>query len=84
MDPFWRCPVPVNISIKNVPDELADRLRKRAERNHRSLQGELLEILEGAVPARLSVREVVERARALGLKTRSESTQIVRRMRDGR
>ena len=39
----------VNLSIKNVPDELADRLRQRAAANHRSLQGELMAILEEAV-----------------------------------
>jgi len=39
----------INLSIKNVPDALADRLRARAERNHRSLQGELMAIIEGAV-----------------------------------
>jgi len=38
----------VNLSIKNVPDALAARLRERAERNHRSLQGELMAILESA------------------------------------
>ena len=40
--------MPVNLSIKNVPDTLAARLRERAERNHRSLQGELMAILESA------------------------------------
>ena len=40
--------MPVNLSIKNVPDALAARLRERAARNHRSLQGELMAILEGA------------------------------------
>jgi plasmid stability protein len=39
----------VNLSVKNVPHELAERLRQRAERNHRSLQRELLAILEQAV-----------------------------------
>lgn len=38
--------MPVSLSIKNVPDELAERLRARAKRNHRSLQGELLALLE--------------------------------------
>ena len=38
----------VNLSIKNVPDALAERLRARAERNHRSLQGELMAIVEQA------------------------------------
>jgi len=40
--------VPVNLSIKEVPDALAERLRFRAQRNHRSLQGELMAIIEDA------------------------------------
>ena len=38
-----------NISIKDVPDQWAETLRQRAARNHRSLQGELMAILEQAV-----------------------------------
>lgn len=38
----------VNLSVKNVPETLAKKLRERAERNHRSLQGELMAILETA------------------------------------
>jgi len=38
----------VNLSVKNVPAALAAKLRERAERNHRSLQGELMAILEAA------------------------------------
>lgn len=36
----------INLSIKNVPNAVADALRARAEQNHRSLQGELMAILE--------------------------------------
>jgi plasmid stability protein len=39
----------VNLSVKNVPDALAERLRRRAAANRRSLQRELLGILESAV-----------------------------------
>jgi len=39
----------VDLSIKQVPDTLADRLRERAQRNHRSLQRELMAIIEQAV-----------------------------------
>ena len=46
----------VTLSIKNVPEELAQRLKDRAARNHRSLQGELMAILEYALPFRLPVR----------------------------
>ncbi len=38
-----------NISIKDVPDQWAQTLRQRAARNHRSLQGELMAILEQAI-----------------------------------
>ena len=38
-----------NLSIKDVPDDLAERLRQRAARNHRSLQGELMAIIEQAI-----------------------------------
>jgi plasmid stability protein len=38
--------MPVTLTIKQVPDELAARLRAIAARNHRSLQGELMRILE--------------------------------------
>jgi antitoxin FitA len=40
--------MPVNLSIKNVPDEVARGLRNRAARNQRSLQEELLEVLKQA------------------------------------
>ena len=43
--------MPVNVSIKGVPDELAARLRERAGANHRSLQGELMAILHEAMAA---------------------------------
>lgn len=40
--------MPVNLSIKNAPDDMVDRLKARAKRNHRSLQGEMMAILERA------------------------------------
>ena len=40
-----------NFSIKGVPDDVADRLRLRAARNHRSLQGELMAVIEQAAAA---------------------------------
>ena len=38
--------MPVNLSIKNAPDDVVQQLRERAARNHRSLQGELMAIIE--------------------------------------
>ena len=39
----------VNLSIKGVAEPVAELLRQRAARNHRSLQGELMAIIERAV-----------------------------------
>lgn len=77
--------MPVSFSIKNVPDELAARLRKRARESHRSVQGELLAILEAAVIGRpMTLREIQLRARELDLATPEDSVDIVRRDRDAR
>lgn len=41
--------MPVTLTVKQVPDRVADKLRLRAAASHRSLQGELMAILEEAV-----------------------------------
>lgn len=41
--------MPVTLTIKQVPDRTAEKLRLRAAASHRSLQGELMAILEEAV-----------------------------------
>ena len=38
-----------NLSVKDVPEAWAEALRQRAARNHRSLQGELMALIERAV-----------------------------------
>ena len=76
----------VSLSIKNVPEELAERLRERAKRNHRSLQGELLAILEEKLEPKeqLTPSEVLRQVRALGLRTPDEATAMIREDRDAR
>ena len=78
--------MPVNLSIKNVPDHVAERIRKRAAKHHRSLQGELISILEetAAQENRMTPAGFLEEIRVLGLKTPSESLKIIRRDRDAR
>lgn len=77
--------MPVNLSIKNAPDDVVQRLRERAARNHRSLQGELMAIIEAAVDhqPRRTVDEVMAEVRKLGLPRVNESTAIIRADRDG-
>jgi plasmid stability protein len=78
--------MPVNLSIKNAPDEVVRRLRERAERHHRSLQGELLAIIEAAVEDRRAATpaEILADIQRLGLKTPAEAAHLVRSDRDGR
>ncbi len=78
--------MPVDLSIKKVPDDVAERLRARARQNHRSLQGELLSILEEAAEVRntTTIEELLERGRERGLSTPDESTAWIRQWRDER
>ena len=64
-----------NLSIKDVPEAWAESLRQRAARNHRSLQGELMAIIEKAVasgaealatPADNSNTDVARKGRIVG------------------
>jgi len=73
----------VTLSVKNVPADIAKRLRERAARNHRSLQGELLAILEQA-GHRLTPSDLVALTKRLKLKTPAESAQVIRDLRDDR
>ena len=111
----------LNLTIRNVPDSLARKLKTRAERNHRSLQGEMMAILEQAsvantaeqplkpyrasvtgsqaktevsgtapqpagvaVGKRLTIEEIWDRGKRLGLSSPNESARIVRKLRDER
>jgi antitoxin FitA len=79
-------PMPVNLSIKNAPDQLVQRLRERAERHHRSMQGELLAIIEAAVEEKhpATPADILLDVRRLGLHTPNEATALIRADRDGR
>lgn len=84
-----------NLSIKDVPAPLAEKLHARAARNHRSLQGELMAILENAaeesdlppgasVQGHLGVYQLMQKVAEYKIETPDESTAIVRAMRDGK
>jgi plasmid stability protein len=73
----------VTLSVKNVPADMARRLKARAERNHRSLQGELMAILDEA-SRQLTVEDLAALAGRISLRTPSESGTLARDARDGR
>jgi antitoxin FitA len=75
----------VSLSIKNVSEDLADALRERAALHHRSLQGELLHILETAVrPQPFQASALWRQIQGTGLTTPAEATRFVRKDRDRR
>jgi plasmid stability protein len=74
----------VNLSIKNVPPETVELLKHRAKSNHRSLQGELLAILDGATNAQkpMTISEASRYVQSLGLTRRDEAVRMIREDRD--
>ncbi len=77
---------PIDLSIENAPDDVVQRLRERAGRHHRSLQSEVLAIIEAAVGEERSATPaaILAEVRRLGLNTPSEAAALVRTDRDGR
>ena len=74
-----------SLTVKNVPEEMLVLLRERAKRHHRSLQGELMLILEEAIaPTKLSLDQVQRRVEELEISTNDDSTRWIREIRDAR
>jgi len=73
-----------DISLKGVPDSLAEALRRRAARHHRSLQDEVLGILRASIPEErpLTFSGFVAEGRAQSQATPAESAAMVREDRD--
>lgn len=67
----------VNLSIKGVPAAIAESLRRRARRNHRSLQGELMAIIEQAAAEPAPPAGVASRRGAVIVRHGSKSVEQV-------
>ncbi len=78
--------MPVTLSIKGAPDDVVRALKRRAEKHHRSLRGELLAILEEAVRSSraMTCREVLAEVDRLGVRTPGEAVSVIRKDRDAR
>ncbi len=56
----------VTITIKNIPPEVYERLKVQAKKNRRSINGEVISIIEKAVSIPpIDVKETLERTRKL-------------------
>lgn len=61
-----------NLTLKNIPDAIYERLKEAAQAHHRSLNSEVIACLEQALmPARVGPEEHLAQARRIraGLKT---------------
>lgn len=74
----------VSLSIKDVSHELAEALRERARRNHRSVQGELMAMLEAHLGGRFRAHDLLQDVRRLGVATSADATETLRREREQR
>jgi antitoxin FitA len=66
MIPKWNCEeTMVTITVKNMPEQIYERIKMQAKANRRSVNSEIVFILEQAFPKRTSieVNEILERAR---------------------
>lgn len=54
----------VTVTIKNIPEGVYERIKTQAKTNHRSINGEILSILEQAISIPpIDVQETLKRAR---------------------
>lgn len=77
--------MPTSLTLKNIPDDLYDRLKAAAESHRRSLNSEALVCLESVLlPQRVSVEDRLARARELrkALPANTFSAEDIARFRD--
>ena len=81
---YWNLFMGKSYSIKNVSEDMAEDLRALAARNHRSVQGELMAMLEERLRGgrRLNALEAAQEAGRLGIRSRGHSADIIREIRD--
>jgi antitoxin FitA len=66
-----------NLTLKNIPDELYERLKDTAHRNHRSLNSELIACLEKTLmPQRLTANDHLLKARTLRQQVKAKQISV--------
>lgn len=65
-----------NFTLKNIPEDLYEKVKERAERNHRSINGEIISILNAATMSRpFDLDEIIVRAREFRGRTKGFLTE---------
>lgn len=75
--------MPKTVTLRNVPDEVLKELRRRAKRNGRSMQGELLMVVRQATVDQRSLETQLAELRG-SLPRRMRLTEIQDAIREGR
>ena len=66
----------MNFTLKNIPAAVYEKIKARAERNHRSINGEIINILcEATSRRRPSAEEILARADELRARTKGFLTE---------
>ena len=66
-----------SITIKNIPDELYERLKQAASAHHRSVNSELIYCLEKTLlPSKLSATDLKDSAKILRSKVMAERIDV--------
>ena len=78
----------VTLTITNIPEHLYEQIKLRAKRNHRSIDDEILSILEQATPLpSIDVQATLEKARKVRELTANHSVtadELERMINEGR
>lgn len=76
-----------SITVKNIPDEIYDKVRQQAQAHHRSINSEIIACLEQTVQARsISPSDILNEARRLRKKAKGSlsSKEIEEAINQGR
>ena len=66
----------INFTLKNIPEDLYEKVKQRAERNHRSVNGEIIFLLDAAtMPRPVDSAGILARAREFRERTRGFLTE---------
>jgi plasmid stability protein len=66
-----------SLTVKNIPDDLYERLKEAAAMHHRSINSELIHCLALTLqPARLTSAELLTAARALRAQVKAETLSV--------
>ena len=65
------------LTIRNLPNEIYDRLRRRAAENKRSMEAEALDLMAKALPSRANIEEAIRNMQELVKRLPAEAQEKI-------